>query len=178
MQLMALFLILINVSVVFAPIACAAIVYRDNLSGLVVPPQVNELISQVTINTSQIVLPQMVDYAYDTAAKTVTVIFNFTNPMDLNITVNALSADVVCYDHNVMLGHVEIAYPVALEPDVTVYLLAVFSWTEAAENHFISEHSGQSAVDISLTNISIDVSDLIIEAPISYHIGYIPIAQG
>jgi hypothetical protein len=176
MQLMGLFLVLINVSVVFAPITCAAIVYRDNLSGLVVPPQVNELISQVTLNSSQIALPQVVDYAYDTAAKTITVIFNFTNPLNLNITLNALSADVVCDIHNVILGHVEIAYPVALEPDVTVYLLAVFFWTETAENHFISEHAGQSAIDILLTNISIDVSDLAIEAPITYHIGYIPIA--
>jgi hypothetical protein len=177
MQMMALALILVNIGVIVAPLAGVAIIYRDNLSELVVPPEVTQLIGDTSINGSQIQLPQFVDYTYDAAAKTVTVIFNFTNPLNLNVTINSLSADVVCNEHGLSLGHVGIVNPVELDRGITAYILVVFSWTAEAENHFMAEHAGQDAISISLTNIVVDISGITVEAPASYDIGNIPIPQ-
>ena len=102
MQLLALVLVLVNIGAVLGPVAGVAIIYRDNLAGLVVPPEVTQLVNETTSAASQIQLPQLLNYTYDQNAKTVTVVFTFTNPLSLNVTVNSLAADVICNEHNVL----------------------------------------------------------------------------
>lgn len=174
MQALGLVLVLINIGVIVGPVAAAVIVYSDNLPALVVPPQVNQLINETAELGSQIQLPQLVNYTYNQTAKTVTVIFNFTNPLNLNVTVNALSANVVCNEHNFNLGHVGITNPVELNKDTPAYITAVFSWTTEAENHFLTNHATKSTISISLENIIVDISGITVEAPSRYNIGNIP----
>ena len=159
------------------PVAGVAIIYRDNLSEIVVPPEVTTLVETTAQAGSQIWLPQFVNYTYDAAAKTVTVLFNFSNPVNLNVTINSLSADVICSEHRISLGYVGIANPVEVTKDVTVYIKAVFVWTSEAEAHFMTEHAGESTINISLENIIVDISGITVETPISYDVSYIPIPQ-
>ncbi len=175
MQMLGLVLILINIGAIAAPVAGAAIMYRDNLSALVVPPEMNQLIDETEAVGSQIQLPQFVNYTYDQVAKTVTVIFNFTNPFNLNVTINSLAADVVCNEHGVTLGRAGISNPVELNKNVTVFITTFFVWTADAENHFLTEHMGESSIGISLENIVVDISGITVETPSSYNIGNIPI---
>jgi hypothetical protein len=177
MQLLGLVLVLVNIGAILGPVAGVAIIYRDNIAGLVIPPEVTQLVNETASAATQIQLPQLLNYTYDQNAKTVTVVFNFTNPLSLNVTVNSLAADVVCNEHNVLLGHVGIASPVELKMNVTAYLTVIFAWTSEAQNHFIADHASQSSIGVSLRDIVVDIGGITVEAPTSYNIGNIPIPQ-
>ncbi|MGF3522745.1 MAG: hypothetical protein ACQXXJ_06580 [Candidatus Bathyarchaeia archaeon] len=177
MQTLGLVLALINILAIAAPVATAVIVYSDNLPALIIPPEVNQLVEETAELGPQIQLPQLVNYTYDQTAKTVTVIFNFTNPLNLNVTVNALAANVVCNDHNFYLGHVGTSSPVELNKDTPAYITAAFSWTTEAENHFLTDHANEDNISISLEDIVVDISGITVEAPSRYNIGNIPIPR-
>jgi hypothetical protein len=170
-------LILVNIGAILGPVAGVAVIYRDNIAGLVIPPEITQLINETTSASNQIQLPQFVSYSYDQYAKTVSVIFNFTNPFNLNLTVNSLSADVKCNAQSVTLGHVGITNPVDLYYGETAYINVVFAWTPEAENHFLTEHVSQTSISISLENIVVDINGITIETPTRYNIGNIPIPK-
>ena len=175
MQILGLVLILINIGAIAAPVTGAVIMYRDNISELIIPPEINQLINDIETLGSEIQLPEFVNYTYDQTAKIVTVIFKFTNPFNLNVTINSIAADIECTEHSISLGHFGISNPVELNKDVTAYIIGVFAWTTVAENHFLTEHVSDSSISISLENIIVDISGITIEAPMSYNIGNIPI---
>ena len=177
MQLLGLILVLINLGAILGPVAGVAIIYRDNIDGLIIPPEVAQLIDEAAKAGSKIEPPQLMSYTYDQYAKTATMMFSFTNPLSLNVTVNSLAANVVCNGHSLILGRVEITSPAELNQDVTAYITAVFAWTAAAETHLMTAHSSQSTISVSLRDIIVDVSGITVETPTSYDIGEIPIPQ-
>lgn len=175
MQILGLLLILINIGAIAVPVTGAVLMYRDNLAGLVIPPELDQLIDETSDIGSQLQLPQFVNYTYDQEAKIITLIFNFTNPFNLNITVNNISADILCNEHNLYLGSVGIADSFELNKDVTAYITIIFAWTLEAENHFLNEHIDESTIDVILENIVVDISGITIEAPNTYNIDNIPV---
>ena len=189
MQVLGLILILINVGAIVGPIAGVIVIYRNNLQELVVPLEVQQIVGD-TINTLTLSspnypsnpssdpsgssnvnldLPQYVSASVDPAGRTVTVVFNFTNPFDVSMTIYALSADVQCHAHSFLLGYAELSNPVEIAPMQTEDIVAVFTYTGAAQQHFQSEHAGQSTVNVDLKNITINVSGITVETPEIYN---------
>jgi hypothetical protein len=196
MQALGLILILINVGAIVGPIAGVVVVYHSNLQELVVPPEVQEMVGN-TINVltssspnnpsnapsnldnpsnGNLELPQYLNSSYDAVARTVTVIFNFTNPFNFSITINAVSADVQCHAHSFLLGHAAISNPVEIPPMQTQDITVIFTATEVAQEHIQKEHAGQATVNVDLVNITIDISGISIETPQTYNVD-IPISQ-
>ena len=185
MQVLGLILILINVGAIVGPIAGVVVIYRNNLQELVVPPEVQKIfgdtIKTLTLsspnnpsnpssdqsNSSNVdlELPEYVSASVDPAGKTVTVVFNFTNPFNVSMTIYALSADVQCHAHSVLLGYAELSNPVEIPPMQTEDIVTVFTYTAAAQQHFQTEHAGQSTVNVDLKNITINVSGITVETP-------------
>jgi hypothetical protein len=198
MQVLGLILILINVGAIVGPIAGVVVVYRSNLQDLVVPPEVLEIvgntINSVTSSTpnnpsgapsnpdnnpsggGNLALPQYVSSSYDPVARTVTAIFNFTNPFNFTISINDISADVQCHAHSFMLGHAAISNPVDVPPMQTADITVIFAWTVAAQEHFQTAHAGQTSINVDLLNITVNVSGISIETPETYNVD-IPISQ-
>jgi LEA14-like dessication related protein len=146
---------------------------------LIAPPEVQELISEALNDvrvgnpnnpSSGSILPQYVSSTYDLATRTFTATFTMTNTLDVDISINDLSADVRCHSHSFQLGHAAIGNPVQLDPGETATFSVVFTWTQTAEEHFHVEHSGQTSINVDLVNLSVDVSGLSIETPVSYNI--------
>lgn len=194
MQLLGILLILINVGAIVGPIAGVVIVYQSNLQGLVIPPEVQQIVSD-TMNTltssnpsnsndgsnpdnsGSLALPVYTNSTYDPVAKTITVVFSFTNPFDnFSITINSVAADVQCHAHSFMLGHAAMSNPVEVAPLATVDLTIVFSWTDAAQQHFETAHAGETSINVDLVNIAVNVSGISIQTPETYNVD-IPITQ-
>jgi hypothetical protein len=193
MQILGLILILINVGAIVGPIAGVVIVYRSNLQELVVPPEVQEIVDQ-TIKSftssnpnnpsgnpdepsgGNLALPMYVSSSYDPVGRTVTAIFNFTNPFNFSISINEVSADVQCHAHSFMLGHAAMNNPVEVPPMQTADITVIFAWTEAAQEHFQTAHAGQTTINVDLLNITLNVSGIGIETPETYNVD-IPISQ-
>ena len=165
MQLLGLVLILLNVGAIAAPIAGVVIIYSNDLSQIIIPSEVEKIVSNTIGSEDSIELPQYVSSSYDPSSRTAKVIFSFTNPYEFDLTLNAVSANIVCLDHDIALGMAALDNPVALEPDQTQEIVINFVWTLAAENHFIDLHNGELAVDVKLVDIELDVSGISIELP-------------
>ena len=191
MQLLGLILILINVGAVVGPIAGVAIVYQGNLQEMIVPPEVETIVTE-TINVismsqsnpsnpsnpenpggstiASFAMPQYVSSSYDVAARTVTAVFNLTNPLNITLTVNVVSADVKCHTHGFMLGHATMPKQVEITPAKTAELIVVFAWTEAAQEHILNSHTSEATINVDLVNISVSVSGITLDVPETYNV--------
>lgn len=189
MQLLGLILILINVGAVVAPIAGVVVYYQGNVQDLILPPEVENIVTDtmnvITMTESNpsnpsnpenpgsstsFAMPQYVSSSYDVTARTVTAIFNLTNPLNLTLTVNVVSADVKCHAHLFMLGHASMPNAVEIPPAKTVDLTVVFTWTEAAQEHILNSHPGETTINVDLVNISVGVSGITLEVPETYNV--------
>ena len=179
MQALGIALTLISIVIIVGPIVGVVMVYQNNLLGLVAPPEVQAIITQTLDEvragnpnspSSGSIMPQYVSSMYDLATRTLTATFTMTNPLDIDISINDVSADVQCHSHSFQLGHAALSNPFQLNPGETATFGVVFTWTQTAEEHFHTEHAGQTSINVDLVNLSVDVSGLSIETPESYNI--------
>jgi LEA14-like dessication related protein len=165
LQVLGLILVLINVGAIAAPITAVVLMHQSNLVEIIVPPEVAEIVASTFSIGSSFTSPQLIDSEYIEATRTIIATFSFTNPVDFELSVNSLSADVQCSEHIFMLGSAGLKEAVQLNPDQTTIITVVFTWTEAAETHFETEHAKADNISIDLVYIAIDVSGINIEIP-------------
>ena len=140
MNKLKIFLTLLSVAIIVAPIAVEVILYRDNLQGLIVPPEITNIAndnnnssnnsspnspgSPISNNSnisnfvnSGFQLPQPVgEPQYNPETKTLTFTFNYTNPLQTPIAVDNLQATIVSHDDGAFLGNVSLDKPLNLQP--------------------------------------------------------------
>jgi len=165
MQAAGVILVLINILTIAAPFAVVAITYQDNFSEVVVPPPVAQVMGETFPSGLEFSLPTFVDAAVDESSRTVTLTVNFTNPLNYNLTLKEVSADVVCRAHNVSLGHADVEGQMFVPAAKSVQVDIVYVWTYAAEAHFLAEHSGEMSVQVNLIDITVNVNDITLEIP-------------
>ncbi len=120
--------------------------------------------------------PVLVGAEVDNASRTFSVTVNFTNTFGFDLTLNEISANVVCSQHNSPLGTVGLAEPIVLLSDQTAQITVSGSWTQEAEDHIQTNHSGATSIEASLTNLRINVNGLTIEQPGPISVGSIPLS--
>ncbi|KON33175.1 hypothetical protein AC477_01845 [miscellaneous Crenarchaeota group-1 archaeon SG8-32-1] len=165
MQLLGLVLILLNVGAIATPIAGVVLLNSNDLSQIIIPTEFEEIISNTICNGESIQLPQYIGSSYDQSSRTAQVIFNFSNPFEFDLTLNTVSANIVCLDHNFALGYAALDDTVLIKQEETQTIIMNFVWTISAENHFLSQHVNASAIDAKLVEITLDISGIIIEVP-------------
>jgi hypothetical protein len=146
--------------------------YQDNLKGMVITPQVENMMSGGSFFTGgKIELPQFVSATPDLAGRTVTLVFEFTNPFNYDLMVKSISADVECSLHGFTLGHASLVEPTNIPAGATVEL------TIRCENHFSTEHAGATNIDARVVGLAINVNDITIESDEEYSIPSIPVPK-
>jgi len=165
MQHLGLVLILLNIGAIAAPITGVVLIYSNDLSQIFIPSEVEDVVSNTIGSEESIELPQYVSSSYDPSSRIAHVTFSFTNPFDFDLSLNTVSANIVCLDHNVALGSAALNNQVTIEQEVTQEIIINFVWTQAAETHFLSQHVSESAVDVKLVDMKLDVSGINIEVP-------------
>ena len=180
MQILGVILVLINVATIVAPIAGVVVVYQSDLMEMVIPPEVEQIVSE-TISTftltdssspssNQFELPKYVSSTYDLATRTATIVFTFKNPLNFDISLSEASGDVMCHEHGVMLGHGGISEPVQLNAGESTTISVIFNWTQEGEEHLENDHEGQTSINVDLVNLILDISGISIETPESYNL--------
>jgi hypothetical protein len=166
MQKVRIILTLITIITIVGPIAAELVLYRNDLSGLIIPPDVLSLINGnvngTAITGQPITLPQLVNSNYDPTTRTVSFSFNFTNPFKLNLTLNSMTANVECAQHNFPLGE-------------TVLIPVTGFWTQEAMAHFADAHKGATKIDVNLTGLNVDVSGIRLTLPDKYPVKNVPL---
>ena len=172
-------LTILSIVIIVGPIAGVVYVYRDNLLGLVVPPEVKGLMNG-SFTESQFQPPMPVGQPqYNPETKTFTFSFKFTNPLQNEISIDDISAGIKCKDHNVFLGNVSISKPIKIAPGETAIINASGSWTQEALNHFQAQHSGPEDDDINVAfeNLNVDLAGIKVQMDELADAGWVPLPR-
>ena len=151
---------LLSIAIIVGPIVGVVYAYKSNVVGLVLPPELKGIASG-NYSTSRFQPPLPAGQpTYDPATNTYTFSFKFTNPLQNTISVDNISADVICKEHGVLLGNVSVNDPITIAPDETVTINACGCWTQAALDHFKAYHSGPEDDDINVAfqNLNVNVA--------------------
>ncbi len=177
MDRLHLALTILSVVIIVAPIAATVYLYRSNVTGLVLPPELRQITSG-NMQESSFKPPMPAGQPqYDAATGIATFSFNFTNPLENIISVDTISAEVVCKDHGVVLGNVSIGQPMTIAPGETVIINACGVWTETALDHFRAYHSGpwDDDINVGFKNLNVKMADVQIHLDELPDAGWVPL---
>ena len=151
---------ILSIAIIVGPIIGVVYAYRGNLAGLVLPPELKSLASG-NYSASRFQPPMPAGQpTYDPATNTFTFSFKFTNPLQNTISVENISAKVICKEHRDFLGYISINEPLTIAPDETATINASGCWTQEALDHFKTYHSGPEDDDINVAfqNLNVNVA--------------------
>src|SRR5208337_3411566 len=154
---------ILSILIVIGPLAGAAYVYRDNLLGLVVLPQIKNMISggdsTGTQSQPEFQTPQLVGQPqYNAQTGAVTVSFNFTNPLTNGVSIDKLSAEVQSEEGGVSLGNISLSQPIQIASGETSTINVSGVLNQAAISQFEAQNPGVNGINISLENLNVDVA--------------------
>jgi hypothetical protein len=186
MNIFGALLAILNVVTILGPVAGVAVVYQNHLQDMVIPPQVQSLISGNSgapgsggsgslFSSPNIGLPQFVSAVADLSARSVNMVFNFTNPFNYDLMVYSVSANIVASQDSFTLGQASLVSPTDLPANQTADLSILCQWTQEAENHFQTAYSGASAIDVDVVGLTANVNGITIQSTQPYHIPNVPI---
>ena len=180
--LLTIFTILIAV----VPLTVEVLIYRDNLTGLVIPPEISNLLDGANIadnvgtvtsdiSNTPFELPMISgEPQYFPENNTVKFTYNFTNPLETEITIKTLQAQIVCHDHGFVLGEVGID-PSTLEPGQTVNITAFGVLSDDALEHIATQHAGETSINVDFQNLDVEMAGVTIQMDLQQYVGNIPI---
>jgi hypothetical protein len=176
MQFVGILLILLNVGSIVAPVAGVAIVYQDHIQDIVIPPQLTDMINNtVSLGADPRTIATLVSADFDNVSRTATLTVDFLNPLNYTLNLQSLSAEVQCTDHLFALGTFSLANPVELPSSVSTPVVLTCNWTQNAETHFNTQHSGASTVSLSLVGLSANFNGVTIQLTESITIPDVPV---
>jgi len=172
----------LSIAIIVGPLAGLLIVYRDNVVGLILPPQVKSMVtgggssgsllstlSQDLSNFS----PQsggQLQYNPDTGA--ISYPFNFTNPLNTQISFEQMSAEVVG-GNNVSLGNLS-TQPTIIAPGANAILDLTGNLNKSTVSQLAAQNQGASSLNISLENVNVDVGGVKVHVNQISNFGSIP----
>ena len=108
-------------------------------------------------------------------AKTFVVTVNVTNSFNYDLTLNSFTANVVDTQDQYQLGTISLATPVNMPAGQTCQVTVSGSWTQDAENHVLNNYPGATSIDVSLTNVAVNVNGITIQSSQPIEVGNVPI---
>jgi len=165
MDKVQLLLTLITIAIIVVPIVGMLLAYQNNLLGLFIPPEINEIADDLMggdgTNGSGLEPPTMVgEPQYNETSRTFSVTFQYKNSFPFDITIKSLSGNIECYEHGFILGNASLSKPVSIAAGETGTLTVLGTWTEEAINHFKTKHAGEEFVDVVLVDFAVDISGI------------------
>ena len=170
-------LTILSIAIIVGPIVGVVYAYRGNLAGLVLSPELKSLASG-NYSASRFQPPIPVGQpTYDPVTNTFTFSFKFTNPLQNTISVENISANVICKDHRDFLAHVSINQPMTITPGETVTIDASGCWTQAALDHFKTYHCGPEDDDINVAfqNLNVNLAGIQVRMDELADAGWVPL---
>ena len=161
-------LTVLTIAIIIGPFLGVVYIYRDNLVGLVLPPNtpgmssltnshlnLNDLSSLASLQPIQPIGSPT--YNHTTGAFDYP--FNLTNPLPDEISLDHLSADIISKDNGAKLGTVSINNPITVGPGES----AVVNITGKIDPQLADQYKGQLSIDnfnVTVGGITLHVGDL------------------
>ncbi len=175
-------LALISIGCILGPVGAVVIIYHDDLTQLVITPEIRDIMngnSSILPDMGQsndgnsnnngnselggLMAPVFVSAQFDDTTNTFTGVFNITNSLSEDLTLNSFSTDVSITQTDIPAGNVMLSSPVTVHAGETTQLTVTGQWSQTALDYITNNYGGASSVDLSLTNISINVNGIVIQ---------------
>jgi hypothetical protein len=165
MDKIKLILTLITIAITVVPIVGVLLTYQDNLVGLFVPPEINEIADKFSgggggggsdgPQVEPVGTPEI-----DPVSGTIRQSIEFKNTFPIDITLKSMSGNVQCVEHGFDLGVTSIEDPVSIPVGETRTVTLLVNWTDGAEGHLKSLHATEENVEVTLVNVGVDISGI------------------
>jgi hypothetical protein len=165
MDKIKLILTLITITITVVPIVGVLLIYQDNLVGLFVPPEINEIADKFSgggdgggsdgPQVEPVGPPE-----YDPVSRTIRQSIEFRNTFPIDIRLKSMSGEVQCVEHGFDLGVASLDESVSIPVGETKMVTLLITWTEDAISHFRTEHAGEETVEVVLVNVGVDISGI------------------
>ena len=179
-------LVLISIGTILGPVGAVVIIYHDDLTQLFITPQIRDTMngnSTIFLDMGQsdnqnwngnsndngnpelggLMNPVFVSAQIDQATHTFTGFFNITNSFSDDLTLNSFSTDVQITQNDIPASNVKLSNPVTVHAGETSQLTVTGQWSQAAQDYVTNNFQSAASLDISLTNISINVNGITIQ---------------
>lgn len=192
---LSIVLLLISIGTIVGPVAGVAIIYRDDLTQLVITPQIRDIMNgNSTIfptnnqqndngnpnnndnsGLSGLFNPTLVSAQVDEAARTFTATFSITNGLNYDLTLNSFSANVEITQEHYQAGSISLSSPVAIPAGETSQLTISGQWTQGTQDYIATNYPGATSFDVYLANPTIDVNGITVQIDQPIYVGNVPI---
>ena len=167
MDKIKLILTLVTIVITVVPIVGVLLTYQDNLVGLFVPPEINDIADKFSgggggddggSDGPQVepVGPPEIDPVSGTIRQSI----EFKNTFPLDIRLKSMSGDVQCVEHGFDLGVASLEDSVSIPVGETRTVTLLINWTDGAEGHLKSLHATEENVEVTLVNVGVDISGI------------------
>ena len=159
-------LTVLSILIIVVPLAIVVYEYRNNVDGLVIPPEIQSLENGGNSNSTgsisaqpQFQPPQLVSQQYNSQTGAFAVSFNFTNPLSNSVSIDSLSAEVVSSD-GAALGNISLDQPIQITPGETSNINVSGLLDQNAISQLEAQNPGLSGINISLANLNVNVAGI------------------
>jgi hypothetical protein len=184
MRLIGIVLLLISVGLVVGPVGAAVVIYRDDLTGLVVPPEIKDALkgnTNLVLNADlngkggytytfldSFAAPTFVSANVNYTSRTFTVTVNLTNSLKHDVTLNRLSGEIDTPSRQ-QLAIVNLSSPLTIPAGQSALVTINCSWTQLGGTYFKESYQQTKTISLALTNLVVDVNGLTVKfrGPIS-----------
>jgi hypothetical protein len=157
MEKIKIALTILSIAIVIGPLVGVALIYRENLAGLVLPPEIkNAANGQVGgVAASDLVAPSLASPPqYNPNTGALTVAFNFTNPLTNPISVEQFSADIKSKDNNLPLGNITLTQPISIGPGGTGIIDVAGNLSPELINQIKAQYQDSGNVNVIIENVN------------------------
>jgi hypothetical protein len=192
--ILSVVLVLISIGTIVGPVGAVVIIYNNDLTQLVITPQIRDIVNGNStifpafghsdnegsgdngdLDLSGLMTPVFVSVQIDEAEHTFTGIFSLTNSLNYDLTLNSLNADVQITQSNVQAGSINLGNPVTVVAGETSQITITGTWTQQAIDYITTNYPGATSINVSLTNITIDINGITIQDAGPIDAGSIPL---
>lgn len=172
MQTLSIVLTLISAAILLAPVGAVVIIYHDDLSQLVIPPEVRDILEGNSTlipmgggnsGLEELFNPVVESVEVNEQARTCTVTLKITNGLDYELTVKGINATVEVTQNHYSAGTISLGSPVTLPAGATAQLIMSGFWTQDAQNYITDNYPGATSIDAYLAYTTIDVNGIIVQ---------------
>jgi len=168
MEKVKIALIILSIAIVIGPLAGMALIYRDNLAGMVLPPEISNMANgQIgNVTASNFVAPTLAsEPQYNPNTGALSVSLSFTNPLSNQISVEQFSADIKSKDNNIPLGNISLADPINIAPGENGIIDVAGNLSPELINQIQTKYQDNGRVNVVIENIDAVV------AGVHFHLG-------
>jgi hypothetical protein len=199
MQAIGIVLLLISLGTTIAPVAAVVVIYRDDLSQLVIPPEIRDIMNGnstifplVNNNDNQngnqngndgdaglggLMSPTIVSVQSDPAAHTFSAVFSVTNPTNYDLTLNSFSANALMTQQQIPAGSVSLANPITALAGQTTQVTITGQWTQQIQDYMTTNYPGANSVEIYVKDVVIDVNGITVTSSGIIDVGTVPFSM-